>query len=173
MTLITSIHPTSLVTAVRNGWEIKVFKVFKRYLRQLDMRLKSQTNSKKTKSWRECKFGAVRMPESGTQLIADLLYVAPQLAMHNLVTYQVDRRDGVRGHAGWCISHSFFAFGNVGNVVRKTWTYLVRTCHTTNDVVCHHVANRFVPFRLSGGTCHLSSGCSTVTPQGAGARRAP
>lgn len=89
------------------------------------------------------------MPESGTQLIADLLYVAPQLAMHNLVTYQVD------GRGGGCISHSFFAFGNVGNVVRKTWTYLVRTCHTTNDVVCHHVANRFVPFRLSGG--HLSS----------------
>lgn len=54
----------------------------------------------------------------------------------------------------------------IGNVVRKTWTYLVRTCHTTNDVVCHHVANRFVPLRLSGGTCHLSSGCSTVAPQG-------
>lgn len=35
------------------------------------------------------------MPESGTQLIADLLYVAPQLAMHNLVTYQVDEwREG-------------------------------------------------------------------------------
>lgn len=30
------------------------------------------------------------MPESGTQLIADLLYVAPQLAMHNLVSYLVD-----------------------------------------------------------------------------------
>lgn len=37
------------------------------------------------------------MPESGTQLIADLLYVAPQLAMHNLVTYQVDVREGRRG----------------------------------------------------------------------------
>lgn len=37
------------------------------------------------------------MPESGTQLIADLLYVAPQLAMHNLVTLQVDGREGGKG----------------------------------------------------------------------------
>lgn len=40
------------------------------------------------------------MPESGTQLIADLLYVAPQLAMHNLVTLQVDGREGGKGAGG-------------------------------------------------------------------------
>lgn len=75
---------------------------------------------------------------------------------------------GKGGHAGWCISHSFFAFGNVGNVVRKTWTYLVRTCHTTNDVVCHHVANRFVPFRLLGALviCHLAARLSPHKVQG-------
>lgn len=38
-------------------------------------------------------------PDLGTQLIADLLYVAPQLAMHNLVSHQA------RGtNAGCCIS---------------------------------------------------------------------
>lgn len=38
-------------------------------------------------------------PDLGTQLIADLLYVAPQLAMHNLVSHQAG---GIK--AGCCIS---------------------------------------------------------------------
>lgn len=63
-------------------------------------------------------------PDLGTQLIADLLYVAPQLAMHNLVSHQA--RGDQSGVLHLTLS---LLLANVGNVVRKTWTYLVRTCH--------------------------------------------
>lgn len=50
-------------------------------------------------------------PDLGTQLIADLLYVAPQLAMHNLVSHQAG--------GGGAASHSFFAFGKCWKCCEK------------------------------------------------------
>lgn len=95
-------------------------------------------------------------PDLGTQLIAYLLYVAPQLAMHNLVSHQAG--GPMRGVA----SHSFFAFGKCWKCCEKDMDILsqelppgtTRRRLTMLSATMLPHSQRSVPFRSSG---HLSS----------------